>query len=437
MEKSLLETIDNFREFLFVNELDKELVRTTGKENLFVIGKSKGGYRILCAKIGSGRQNALIFGFPHPNEPVGSLTCLSLIKIILENKKLQKRFTWYIIPCADPDGAKLNENWFKGKFSIRKYVNNFYRSRARLQTDWSFPVEYKDYKFSDSPQNVVALRKLIEKTKPSLVYPLHNAGFSGAYFFVTKPMPKKYYDELIGLCKFLNIPLHLGEPEVQFMKELKKPIYLDFFFEDEYDYYESLGKDPKEILDCGTNSRGFARKLNPNLFGLVGEIPYIYDSKITDNSPTKRTRRENLYEAIKVNEDVLFFIENIISHEKINKNSIFYDLLKRKVENGRKLIEVEKANLKKRKYNKIATIAEEFSALVIERFYVSLTLGELRRLLLESVKSGEIKKLIKKTEKKIDEIVSFIENNSEYRALPIRRLVQLQLGCLLISLDYL
>lgn len=437
MDKGLLEKVDNFSEFLFVDELDKQLLSLVGKNNILNLGKSANGHQILCAKIGKGRKNALIFGFPHPNEPVGSLTCLSLVKILLKNKELQEKYTWYIIPCADPEGAKLNEGWFKGKFAIKKYIYNYYRSEAPIQTEWSFPVKYKDYKFDSSPKNVIALRKLIEKIKPDLVYPLHNAGFGGAFFLITHSMPEEYYDKIVKLCRFLSIPLDLGEPETQFMKELKKPIYLIFNFEEYYDYYKGLGKDPKEIMYCGTTSIGFTKKLNPNVFGLVGEIPYIYDPKIDDKSAADKTRRDSLAEALSIEKQILDFIEEVINNKEINRTSIFYSLLKQKMKGEKDRVEAERIGLKKEKYQKIATIGEEFSTLVIRRFYYCLALGELRRLLLESRRGKGINNLIKDVENKIKEVVSFINRNSNYKTLSIKKLVQLQLGCLLISLDYL
>jgi len=436
---SVLRETDNYKHFLKVEEINDFLHKfsTENKIQLISLGNSKEDHPILCVKIGNGNKNALLFGFPHPNEPIGSLTCISLMKILLKNKGLQNEYTWYIIPCADPDGAKLNEGWFKGEFSIKKYAYNFYRSKPSLQTDWSFPIAYKDYKFDNSPPNVLAIKKLMKEIKPDLVYPLHNAGFSGAYFFITKAMSEEYYNEIIELCKSLSIPLDLGEPEIQFMKELKKPFYLDFNFEDYYDYYKSLGKNPKEILDSGTNSIGFAKSLNPNVFGLIGEIPYIYDSKITDNSNTNRTRRDNLSESLRIRSEILDFIENIINQKRVNKKSIFYDLLRRIVKKGKKKIEAEKINLKKKKYEKIATVAEEFNTLVRTRFYSSLTLGELRRLLLGSKESKGINELIKNVENKIDELISYVSKNSDYKILPIKKLVQLQLGCLFISMKYL
>ena len=145
MVLTIVDRVDNYKEFLTVNELDDELRKFQRKGLIEInqIGKSLNGHFILSAKIGNGKNTALVFGFPHPNEPIGSLTCLSLIKTISKNEYLRNRFTWHIIPCADPDGAKLNEGWFKGKFTIEKYAKNFYRSMTPLQTDWTFPLKYR------------------------------------------------------------------------------------------------------------------------------------------------------------------------------------------------------------------------------------------------------------------------------------------------------
>src|SRR5215467_5170167 len=147
MALTVLGKVENYTEFLTVNELENELRQFQRKDLIEIneIGKSTFGHSILSAKIGDGKKSALVFGFPHPNEPIGSLTCLSLIRTISKNQYLTDRFTWHIIPCADPDGAKLNEGWFKGKFSIERYTKNFYRSKAPLQTDWTFPLRYKNY----------------------------------------------------------------------------------------------------------------------------------------------------------------------------------------------------------------------------------------------------------------------------------------------------
>lgn len=437
MDQKLLKQVKNFKSFLTVEELDKSLIKIAGKRNVKVLGKSEEGRDILCAKLGYGEKNAVVFGFPQPNEPPGSLTCISLAKIILRHKSLQEKYTWYIIPCSDPDGAKLNEGFFKEKFTLKNYAYNYFRSMTSEQADWSFPVNYKDYKFNDSPKNVIAIAKLIKRVKPDLVFPVHNSGFSGAYFFVTRGLSNKYYNELRDMCYKFKIPLDYGEPEAIYMQELKKPVYMDFGIQDEYEYYKKIGRDPLKNLNYGNHSINYALYFNSNRFGLVGEIPYFYDTRQDSNYPTKKTRKENFHEFYKINKNVINFILRILRRHDIKKDSVFYLTLKDIIDENKTDLITLKKELKEEGYNEDATVAEEISLLIRSRFDLALVLGETRRLLLESKYNPEIERQIRLTEKRIDSLIKYIEKNSDYRTTPLRKIVQFQLAFLFITLDYL
>ncbi len=73
---------------------------------------------------------------------------------------------------------------------------------------------------------------------------------------------------------------------------------------------------------------------------------------------------------------------------------------------------------------------------VIPIFRQSLLLGELRRLLIESPKTIQNIKLIEDVENEITVRIEFVKENSNIKTFPIRKLVQLQLGFLLLSLKY-
>jgi hypothetical protein len=69
---------------------------------IFEIGKSRSGEEINALRIGKGKKSALLFGFPHPNEPIGSMTIECLSWRIVEDEALNKLdSTWYIVKCAD------------------------------------------------------------------------------------------------------------------------------------------------------------------------------------------------------------------------------------------------------------------------------------------------------------------------------------------------
>ncbi|QTV80298.1 M14 family zinc carboxypeptidase [Microbacterium sp. NIBRBAC000506063] len=78
------------------------------------IGTSRLGEPIRRYRVGSGALSALIVGGVHPNEPIGSLTVLHLVEQLIADDDFRGRLdtTWHIVPCADPDGMRLNEGWF-------------------------------------------------------------------------------------------------------------------------------------------------------------------------------------------------------------------------------------------------------------------------------------------------------------------------------------
>lgn len=436
---NILNQVPQYKEFLKVNELNKNSKILAEKHfdivKLVKLGNSVNNKPIYMLKIGSGKRKAILFGFPHPNEPVGSLTIETLANILINNEKLrnQLNFTWYLIKCADPDGASLNEGWFKGKFTAEKYSLNFYRPPAFKQIEWTFPVKYKDYLWNKPTKETLILKKLIDKIKPDLIYPLHNSGFSGAYFFVSKNFGKKFLDSLINLTKKLNIPLHLGEPEISFMKEYKKPIYHMFGFVDYYNYMKNHGQDPNKVLKCGTSTVDYAQKINSNTFGLITEIPYLFNDKIFNKTKIDKTRREcnliKLENAKRTNE----FIENKFKnyHDTCNKKSPFYLNTKWIIKKIRLLIKTEEKEISYPKYKRKATIAEEFDCTVGNNFNDCTKLGQFFRLAKESNLNNlqqEILNKIKNKSKYIDK---------ECKTLPVTNLVKLQIGALFISIKYL
>ena len=253
----ILDCIPDFKEFMTVDELDnssRKLAEKFEDVKLINAGKSISGRTILCLKIGKGKKNALLFAFPHPNEPIGSLTVEFLSKYLAENPNITDElgYTWYLIKAIDPDGAVLNEGWFKGKFDPLNYARHYYRPAIDEQIEWTFPIEYKKLSFSNPPPETLALMKLIDEIKPSFMFSLHNAGFCGVYWYITHDI-KEMYPELIDLVKKVKLPIHRGEPEVPYLKELNPAIFQMFGIKEVYDFFEENGsKDPE--LKGGTSS---------------------------------------------------------------------------------------------------------------------------------------------------------------------------------------
>ena len=71
----VLDYVPNYRRYMTVDELHQrnaDLVNEyPGKVELIDLGKSADGEVIDCLKIGDGKHNALIHGFPNCEEPFG------------------------------------------------------------------------------------------------------------------------------------------------------------------------------------------------------------------------------------------------------------------------------------------------------------------------------------------------------------------------------
>ncbi|NHI83147.1 MAG: hypothetical protein EAX81_02415 [Candidatus Thorarchaeota archaeon] len=69
-----------------------------------MIGEFEEERPISCLKIGRDEKNALLFAFPHPNEPIGSMTVEFLSRYLAENTEFIEKtgFTWHLIKVIDP-----------------------------------------------------------------------------------------------------------------------------------------------------------------------------------------------------------------------------------------------------------------------------------------------------------------------------------------------
>ena len=105
-----LATVPSYDAFLTVDEMVERLRRiaVAGGDHCRMeeIGTSAGGEPIFGLVIDGGDRNAVVVGFPHPNEPVGGLTALHLARRLTGDAALRERLamTWHIVVCVDPDG---------------------------------------------------------------------------------------------------------------------------------------------------------------------------------------------------------------------------------------------------------------------------------------------------------------------------------------------
>ena len=447
----LIENIPDYKVFLTVEEMDESSKKLAAEYpelvTLWEAGRSRGGRPIYCMKIGEGSQNAFMFGSPHPNEPMGCMMLEYFTRYLCEHDDFRKEFdyTWYIIKSIDVDGTKLNEGWFKGPFTLYNYAKNFYRPIGSEQAEWTFPFEYKKYKWDTPIPETRVLMDIIDTYKPTFMYSLHNAGFGGAYWYISREAPE-VYDKLYAAAKRQNVPLHLGEPEAPFIPEFSKAIYKMLGMADEYDFIEQYGEgDPVDMMFAGDSSDSYASR--HNTFCLVAELPYFYSPKIQDETELDYPRREavlkGLDEGLANDNRLAGYYDQF--RAMCGPDNHFVKIIGRSLDDRFKNYTTESNFAKENKdHDKPCKVSEEFDNLVIKKFYRMLAWGSIiRGAKYEREKrqgTPEVElldRIIPEMEEELKTLSAYVERETQYSVVDIKRLVGVQLESGMVIADYL
>jgi len=454
--EDVINRIPDYKVFLTVDEMDassKKLAEEYPEVvKLFEIGRTRNNHPLYCLKIGNGSNNALMFGCPHPNEPIGAMLLEYFSRELAENKELREEldYTWYIVKSWDADGTKLNENWFKGPFTLYNYARNFFRPAGHQQVDWTFPIDYKNLHFHDSIPETKAMMELIDEIKPKFIYSLHNAGFGGVYWYITRETPE-IYEDMKNAAKKQEIPLNLGEPEAPYCVAFAPAIYQNLGITQEYDYLEQYGvKNPEEQIKCGTCSADYALELC-NSFTLLTELPYFYDKRINDMSESDITRKDAVLESLNFSEEADEFIRSTLNStiKYMGEKNPFKLALEAFTNNKESNEATRKMVNENPDYNRAATVAEKFDNLLVTKFYKMLSYGLLVRANeseLENMKKNNednpekkaaLEEAFNKSLSRLKELSEYLEKEIDYEIVPIKKLISIQLECGLLMADYL
>jgi hypothetical protein len=453
--KKIIDRVPDYKEFLTVEEMDSNSKKLAEKYpdivEIFEMGKTRENNSIYCLKIGNGKKNGLMFGCPHPNEPIGAMMLEYFTEELAKNKELREKldYTWYVVKSWDVDGTKLNEKWFKGPFTLYNYSRNFFRPAGHQQVDWTFPVDYKNLHFHETIPETKAMMNLIDEIKPKFIYSLHNAGFGGVYWYLTDDT-KDIYDDLKNAAKKQNIPLNLGEPEAPFVEAYEPAIYKNLGIQQNYDYLEKYGvENPEKVINAGTCSADYAIEVADS-FTMLTELPYFYEERINDLSEADMTRKEAVLKRIEFDEDSNKFIKETMNNIEnyLDKKNPFKLALEAFTDSEKSNEATKKMIEENEEFLRNATVAEKFDNLYISKFYKLLSYGLLVRaseLELEKIDKSEkqtekykkLEEAFETAKKALKDLSENLEKEINYQVVPIKKLVSIQLECGLIMADYL
>ncbi|WP_406002803.1 M14 family zinc carboxypeptidase [Streptomyces sp. NBC_00829] len=410
------------------------------------IGTSRLGEPLHCFTVSDDRPAAddpdstsyVVVGGVHPNEPVGAVTALHLATTLCEDSSLRAHFggAWHIVPCIDPDGARLNEGWFATPSDKNRYGRHFYRPAGEEQVEWTFPFAYKDAYFDRVLPETQALMRLLDETRPRFLTTLHNCETGGVYYYLNRPAPS-LYGLLHDIPSSLGIPLSTGEPEAAHAPRYAPAVFGCIDMRDTYDYLERLGADPTEEL-AGASSAAYVERYGT--FCFVTEVPHWTHPDSDDNSPTLESYRDVVLRRAEGMAQTSRYLNGILDAvgPHLSIRTPFLRAVRDFVPSLAQLAGVEQAR---------AHSTEDRPATVAERYACNVTLhscrirygGMLLRALDAELTAGTASPDVRTHHRELSRIYDTWEKEAEPVSgspIPIATLAGIQYACLLAAADH-
>lgn len=405
-------------------ELDAVAAAHPGLVRLRRVGTSRLGEPLRVLTVGDGPADAVVIGGPHPNEPVGALTVSALIELLCRDAALRAELghRWHFIPCADPDGARLNEGWYGRPGDRRAYVEHFYRPDLADQVEWTFPLIGEDYHFDRTLPETAALMRLMDEVEPSLVCSLHNGEYQGAFFYLNRddvPLAERLA-ELPGLQ---GLPLHHGEPELPGSGPIAPAVYTT-----------PNGAQVGATFGAGGSSADYAARFGA--LHLVTEVPYWADARVSDRTGTGRTYQEIATAGATARRELIETLQAALGAVSgdLTVRSPFRHSTEATLETFRRLAEQAQAPAG---LDRSATVAEEFDSRQAVHLLRLRLLGVFLRMLDAEIAAGNPTPAIREQHRllteRFDRWFGEAEAESPGPSIEIRKLVAVQLGAVLLA----
>ncbi|MFF3308635.1 M14 family zinc carboxypeptidase [Streptomyces sp. NPDC002952] len=184
-------------------------------------GTSRAGTPMWLLSVGHGVRHTLIVAGPHANEPVGGATVLRLAERVLADPRLceDADVTWNLLLCLDPDGARRNERWLPGPYTLGRYFRNFFRPGFLEQPEW-LPDGAADAALPETR----TLLDLQDELRPFFQASLHGVDVGGGFVELTRELPG-LAQRVAHTAARLGIPRELGPYDTLYWPTLGPAVY--------------------------------------------------------------------------------------------------------------------------------------------------------------------------------------------------------------------
>jgi hypothetical protein len=441
----VLEGVPDWKKYYTLDELRESSGQLTsdypGMVELLNLGKSTGGEEIECLKIGDGRFNALIHGFPNPEEPFGGNLLDYLSWALAEDDELREEldYTWYIVKCSDPDGARRNEGFQVGPYTPMNFTLNYYRTPNTLTAESCFPYRFGPLNLDDPVPETLALMTLMDRIPFDFVSSLHMMKWGGITYEVPEPCPE-LYPPLWEVAKKFHV-----FPRKRLGTTLASGIQLADYFSPARGWVRQWvggNTNLEPIRGCYIYEYGLMR--NPKLFMMVPECCIWHDERMWNDELSDSTvwdlAEYGNERGSEANEFMVKTWKQMVPH--LVDGSPFKVMMEEWME---PIIEKytnvtdPPFTFNEKIHARRATVAEKIGMEGRADLYRMFYLGGMIRAAEHQLEQGgdsELGAMRDEIISKLEEYEAFLNKYYDVKAHPIRNLVGMSLGSILHSMEY-
>ena len=436
-------SIPDWKRYYTVDEMHvktREVADEYDEVDLLDLGASTNGETIDCLKVGTGRYKALIHGFPNCEEPIGGVLLDYFARRLAEDGDASDAldYTWYLIPCSDPDGARLCEDFQTGEQSVLNFSLNYYRTPVTRTPEWCFPFRFGPLDLNSPTAETRALMSLMDRLDLHFVSSLHQMKWGGITYQVPHPCPELYhhlwesarsYD--IFLRKRPGTTVATGVSQAYYLTPARG--YLR--------QWSAGNRNIESIRGCYIYEYGQMR--NPHMFMMIPESTFWYDPRMWDDTPTDEPLGDSLRFQRKVVDDVQGLLLKVWKEAlpsllvespfKEMYSEMMGPLISKATNVSNPVLRFDDAV-----HSRKATMAEKVAVEGREVSFRMTHLGGMVRVLDNELEngSGEVEDLRDEVYSKLTEYDGYLHENFEVTTNPIRNNVGMSLSSIIYSAEY-
>ncbi|RLE56675.1 MAG: hypothetical protein DRJ40_04995 [Thermoprotei archaeon] len=444
-----VEAVPEYSRFPLVDELTsstRELGRRfSDRVEVFEVSCSRSGDPILATRIGRGSRVVLALGLVYPDDPASALALdyLSWYMVKRPEVWMVSDTTWIIVKVVDALGARFNEEWFRDVSSVEKLILNHYVPPPSLCVESTFPIEYKELRWSKPLPETEAIMKLVNDYKPQFIFQFRSCFFRGLAYYLSRHSPE-LYRYLRAISERFKLPLYASEFRPPYVIKLDTAVYRVPRARDYCDVVESvLGRVPVDVLKFGGSSGDFIEGFSGDVLEVVAEVPYVVDERISDTAPTGIPRREVFLLSLR---KLRFELRNLrknleILRKYVSSDNPYYEALDHMTPLDLVNTEIQDKWIKSHGTStESATVADIVSSYVVHYLYTTaLKYGLLHQCIrYETTRGRTVPSTIKgNVVKKVEKHLHELNSCARYRKVSIRNVVQTCLYTMLMVVTLL